>query len=144
MLVVPWCFKLVVPRRIGLVVPRCLSLIVPALISLFIPHSFMVVIPGRTMRWSLVVKKPGYWTIKIKNATETIYLLKKHSLSATCTGERTFQIQDLNNCSFRERTGKDQTEAKALVLVLLVHSESMMVDKLKYNLYLAFSWAQNE
>lgn len=56
MLVVPRGFKLVVPRRIGLVVPRRLSLVVPALISLFVPHSFMVVIPWRTVRWSLVVK----------------------------------------------------------------------------------------
>lgn len=56
-LVVPRGFKLVVPRRVGLVVPRCLSLIVPALISLFIPHSFMVVIPWRTVRWSLAVKR---------------------------------------------------------------------------------------
>lgn len=55
-LVVPRGFKLVVPRRIGLVVPRRLTLVVPALISLFVPHSFMVVIPWRTVRWSLVVK----------------------------------------------------------------------------------------
>lgn len=69
-LVVPRCFKLVVPRRIGLVVPWGLSLIVPALISLFVPHSFVVVIPGRTVRWSLLLTprcnrvrlvKPGWF-----------------------------------------------------------------------------------
>lgn len=69
-LVVPRCFKLVVPRRIRLVVPRGLSLIVPALIPLFVPHSFVVVIPGRTVRWSLLLTpwrnrvrlvKPGWF-----------------------------------------------------------------------------------